>query len=75
MIARSRTDRVVAGVIGGLADHLDWSATSLRIIYVAISILSAAFPGLIVYIVLWFLMPNEPPREREFHVNDPTPGL
>lgn len=60
MISRSRDDRVVAGVIGGLADHLGWSATQLRIVYVVVSVLSAAFPGLIVYAILWFLMPGEP---------------
>lgn len=75
MIARSRTDRVVAGVIGGFAEHLAWSATTLRIAYAAVSLLSAAFPGMIVYIVLWFLMPNEPEPGREFRVNDPARDL
>lgn len=71
MIARSTSDRVVAGVIGGIAAHLEWSATQLRIIYVALSVLSAAFPGMIVYAVLWFLMPSEPQRPLDFRVDDP----
>ncbi len=58
-LARSRRNRVVAGVLGGIAEYLGWSATKLRIAYVIISVLSAAFPGLLVYLVLWFLMPLE----------------
>lgn len=45
------------GVCGGLAEWLGWSPTVVRILYVLVSILSAAFPGIIVYLVLWLLMP------------------
>jgi phage shock protein PspC (stress-responsive transcriptional regulator) len=55
---RSRTDSILAGVCGGLAQWLGWSSTLVRILYVAVSILSAAFPGIIVYIVLWIVMPK-----------------
>jgi phage shock protein PspC (stress-responsive transcriptional regulator) len=71
MIQRSTDDRLVAGVIGGIAHHLGWSSTKLRIAYVAVSALSAAFPGMIAYGVLWFLMPGELGRKREFRVDDP----
>jgi phage shock protein PspC (stress-responsive transcriptional regulator) len=57
---RSRRNRIIAGVCGGLADWLGWSPTWVRILYVVISILSVAFPGLIVYIILWIVMPNDP---------------
>lgn len=57
--ARSRTDRVLAGVIGGLAQRLGWNATLLRIVFVLVSALSAAFPGILVYCILWLLMPEE----------------
>ena len=56
-LVRSR-DRVIAGVCGGLAEWLGWSANRVRIAYVILSILSAAFPGILVYIALWFLMPE-----------------
>lgn len=49
---------MIAGVCGGLAEWLGWDATLVRVLYVAVSILSAAFPGILVYIVLWFLMPE-----------------
>jgi phage shock protein PspC (stress-responsive transcriptional regulator) len=51
-------DRMLAGVCGGIAEWLDWSPTSVRILYVLISLLSAAFPGILVYLLLWFLMPD-----------------
>jgi len=55
---RRSHDRVIAGVCGGLAEWLGWPATRVRILYVIISILSAAFPGTLVYLILWFLMPG-----------------
>lgn len=57
---RSRRYRILAGVCGGLAEWLGWSPTVVRILYVVGSILSVAFPGMIVYIVLWVIMPNSP---------------
>lgn len=54
---RSR-DRVIAGVCGGLAERLGWSPNRVRVGYVILSILSAAFPGILVYVILWFVMPD-----------------
>ena len=59
VLARSLDDRMIAGVMGGIAHRYGWSPTALRIIYVVGSILSAAFPGILVYLVLWLLIPNE----------------
>lgn len=57
-LMRSRDQRMIAGVCGGIAEWLGWSPTLVRVLYVLLSVLSAAFPGLIVYIVLWILMPE-----------------
>ena len=54
---RRSNDRLIAGVCGGIAERYGWPSNRVRIIYVLVSILSAAFPGTIVYLVLWFLMP------------------
>ncbi len=59
-LLRSRSNRMIAGVCGGLADWLGWNPTGVRILYVALSILSVAFPGILVYLILWLVMPNEP---------------
>jgi phage shock protein PspC (stress-responsive transcriptional regulator) len=55
---RRSTNRVIAGVCGGIAEKFGWSANRVRLIYVLVSIFSAAFPGILVYIILWFVMPN-----------------
>jgi phage shock protein PspC (stress-responsive transcriptional regulator) len=49
---------MIAGVCGGIAEWLGWSVTLVRVLFVLVSILSAAFPGILAYIVLWVLMPN-----------------
>jgi phage shock protein PspC (stress-responsive transcriptional regulator) len=51
-------DRMIAGVCGGIAEWLGWSADKVRVVYVIFSILSAAFPGIIAYLVLWLVMPE-----------------
>ena len=58
-LSRSRNDRMLAGVVGGIAARLGWNSTMLRIAYVIVSIASAAFPGILVYLILWLLMPEE----------------
>jgi phage shock protein C len=58
-LVRSRKNRVVAGVCGGLAEQFGMSPTVMRLIFVIISLLSAAFPGILVYIVLWIVVPEE----------------
>ena len=59
-VLRSRSDRMIAGVCGGLAKALGWNSTNVRVLYVILSIVSVAFPGIAVYIVLWLVMPEEP---------------
>ena len=55
---RRSKNRVIAGVCGGIAEWLGWSPTGVRVAYVLVSILSVAFPGILVYILLWILMPS-----------------
>ena len=57
-LQRSRHQRIIAGVCGGIAEWLGWNATLVRVLYVLVSICSAAFPGIVAYIVLWILMPE-----------------
>lgn len=58
-LSRSREDRMLAGVVGGIAARMGWNSTVLRIAYVVVSVASAAFPGILVYLILWLLMPEE----------------
>lgn len=58
-LRRSRTDRKIGGVLGGFAKHFDIDPTLLRVGFLLTSLLSAAFPGVLVYLVLWLIIPAE----------------
>ncbi len=51
-------DKMVAGVCGGIAEYFGIDATLVRVGYVVLSVLSTGFPGLLVYIILAFVMPD-----------------
>jgi len=57
-ITRDKRNAMFGGVCAGLARHFGWSITGTRVVYVLASILSAAFPGLVVYLILWLLLPE-----------------
>ena len=57
-LSRTVEDRVLAGVVGGIARRFGWNPTVTRIVYVVGSAVSAAFPGILVYLILWLLMPE-----------------
>ncbi len=58
-LRRSRTHRMIGGVVGGLADYFGIDPTLARVIYVVGSILSTVFPGMLVYIICWMVIPEE----------------
>jgi phage shock protein PspC (stress-responsive transcriptional regulator) len=55
---RKSNDKIIAGVCGGIAEWLGWDKTLVRFVYVMISIVSIAFPGILVYLLLWVIMPK-----------------
>ncbi len=55
---RSRSNRVIAGVCGGLAQYFGISPTLVRLLFVIGAV--AAGPGLVAYVVLWVAIPQEP---------------
>lgn len=57
-LMRSRNDRMLAGVAGGLAQHLNMDPTLIRLIFVVLAL--AGGPGLLIYLILWLIMPEEP---------------
>ena len=58
-LRRSSSNKVITGVCGGIAEWLGWDPTLVRVGFVAVSLLSAAFPGLILYVLLSFIMPED----------------
>ena len=57
-LRRSQSNRMIAGVIAGLAEYIGMDVTLARIIFVVGSVVSVAFPGAIVYALLWLIMPE-----------------
>ena len=57
-LRRSRSDRRIAGVVGGLARYFGVDPTLARVVYVVGSVVSAAFPGILVYVLLWVIVPE-----------------
>ena len=57
-LLRSRKNRMIAGVCGGLGDYFGIDPTMARVLYVGASNLSVAFPGILVYIILWIIIPE-----------------
>ena len=55
-LVRSR-DKMIAGVCAGIAEYFGWEVSLFRVVFVLASILSAAFPGILVYVVMWVIMP------------------
>ena len=58
-LRRSRANRMIGGVVGGLAEYVGMDPVLARVLYILISVVSAAFPGILVYIILWIVMPEE----------------
>lgn len=52
------SNRIIGGVCGGIAEYFDVDPTVIRVAYALLSFLSAAFPGLVLYIILLVLIPD-----------------
>jgi phage shock protein C len=62
-LQRSRTERMIAGVCGGVAEYFEVDPTLVRLIWVAITVMAGA--GILLYLIMWVVMPLEhpgPPR-------------
>lgn len=57
-LTRSR-NTMIAGVCAGIAEYFDWDITLVRVAYAILSLISVGFPGLMLYIILWIIMPVE----------------
>jgi phage shock protein C len=55
---RSRTNRQLAGVCGGLAEHFNVDATLLRVLFVVLAVLGGS--GIVIYVAMWIIVPQEP---------------
>jgi len=51
-------NKMLAGVCAGLAEYMNLDPTVVRVVYMALTVFSAGFPGLLLYLILMLLMPN-----------------
>ena len=57
-------NKVIAGICGGIAEYMDIDPTIIRVVYAALTIFMAAFPGLLLYILLILIIPAKPPKDK-----------
>lgn len=57
------SDQMIAGVCAGIAEYFGWDKGVVRLVYLLLSVFSAGFPGILVYIVLWIVMPDSKGRD------------
>ncbi len=72
-LLRSRADRMLAGVCGGLGEYFDVDSTLVRVVYVVVSVLTGVVGGLVVYVVLALIMPEAPLSDSD-EVSRPLAG-
>jgi phage shock protein C len=58
-LKRTRNDRMIAGVCGGLAKYLDVDPTILRLVFALATFFTVVFPGVLIYLIMWIIMPKE----------------
>jgi phage shock protein PspC (stress-responsive transcriptional regulator) len=57
---RSRSDRKLAGVLGGVADYLGLDPSLVRLVYLIVTILTGIVPGAFLYLAMSFIVPLQP---------------
>jgi phage shock protein C len=55
---RSRNDRKLAGVCGGIAEYYGWDPTLVRVAWIVLTLLGGS--GILIYLIMWLVMPEAP---------------
>jgi len=63
-VYRSREDRIIGGVCGGLGEYFDIDSTILRLGWVVVTIFSGLAPGVLIYVIALFIIPKKSTVER-----------
>jgi len=56
---RSKNDRMLAGICGGIAQYMDVDPTVVRLIFALASFFTVVFPGVLIYLIMWIVVPKE----------------
>ena len=70
---RSRQERMIAGVCGGMGKYMGIDATVIRLLFAMLAIFTGVVPGLILYLVLMFIIPDEPLESPPASPEPPAP--
>jgi phage shock protein PspC (stress-responsive transcriptional regulator) len=57
-LCRSRQNRTLAGVCGGIAEYLGWDPTLVRVAWIILTLLGGS--GILIYLIMWLVMPESP---------------
>jgi len=57
---RSKKDRMIRGICGGLAEYMNFDSTVLRLVWAIIVVFTGVVPGVLVYIIALAIVPEEP---------------
>ncbi|MBN8714243.1 MAG: PspC domain-containing protein [Xanthomonadales bacterium] len=58
ILRRSKQDRMLAGICGGIAEYLGWDPTVVRVGWIILTLLGGS--GILIYLILWLVMPKSP---------------
>jgi phage shock protein C len=58
-LTRSTTDRWIAGVCAGIGEYFEVDPNLIRVIWIVLSVFTSVFPGVIIYILLWIILPED----------------
>lgn len=61
-LCRSEDNKIIGGVLGGIGEFFSVDPTILRLIFVLLLILTGIFPFLIIYLIWWLIVPEEPKK-------------
>jgi phage shock protein C len=67
-LAKDREGAIVAGVVSGMARYFNSDATLFRIVAITFLIITGIFPGLLIYLAAWYVMPNESPTKVDYDI-------
>jgi phage shock protein C len=70
---KSKEDKIIAGVIGGLGEYFDIDPTILRLLYILIAIVTGLIPAVLGYIIAVLVVPNHPHSHTIHHVPHTEP--
>jgi len=55
-LCRSRSNRTLAGVCGGIAEYYGWDPTLVRVAWIVLTLLGGS--GILLYLIMWLVMPE-----------------